>query len=126
VPAVVLDLLYNSFQVVGPLIALYTVAARSDRRVSVRAAVATIPVLAVTLVDETGRTLGPSLAVFPLFAAGWLLGENVRTRRAYLQGLERRPIAWSASVTRTPAGRSRRSRRASLASCMTSWPTTSA
>ncbi len=75
---------------VGVLVALYTVASRCERPVSVRAAEwVAIPITAGVIVNndaQVGRVI-PELAVF---AIAWVLGDNIRTRRAYLAELEAR------------------------------------
>jgi signal transduction histidine kinase len=75
---------------VGVLVALYTVASRCERPVSIRAAEwAALPIIAGVIVNNgphPGRVI-PELAVF---AIAWVLGDNIRTRRAYLAELEAR------------------------------------
>jgi signal transduction histidine kinase len=75
---------------VGVLVALYTVASRCERRVSIRAAEwAALPIIAAVIVNNgphPGRVI-PELAVF---AIAWVVGDNLRTRRAYLAELEAR------------------------------------
>jgi signal transduction histidine kinase len=74
----------------GPLIALYTVATMSPRRVSMVAGATTL--LGVTVGLATGRSgdLGWQAFVFPavVIAACWLVGDNLRVRRAYVAELE--------------------------------------
>jgi signal transduction histidine kinase len=89
--AILGDLLFVGFQILGPAIALYTVAAHCERRVALAAAAATalalvIPSLAGGGVDEPMFML----AEYAIFAAAWALGDNLRTRRAYLAELEAR------------------------------------
>ena len=75
---------------VGVLVALYTVASRCDRPVSIRAAEwVALPIIVAVIVSNgphAGRVI-PELAVF---AIAWVLGDNIRTRRAYLAELEAR------------------------------------
>ena len=75
---------------VGVIVALYTVAAYCDRRVSIRAAaLAALPITVAVIVNNgphTGQVI-PELAVF---AIAWVVGDNIRTRRAYLAELEAR------------------------------------
>jgi signal transduction histidine kinase len=75
---------------VGVIVALYTVAAYCERRVSIRAAaLAALPITVAVIVNNgphTGQVI-PELAVF---AIAWVLGDNIRTRRAYLAELEAR------------------------------------
>jgi signal transduction histidine kinase len=89
--AILGDLLFVGFQIPGPAIALYTVAAHCERRVAVAAAVGTalalvVPSLAGGGLDEPTFVA----AVYAVFAAAWALGDNLRTRRAYLAELEAR------------------------------------
>jgi signal transduction histidine kinase len=89
--AILGDLLFVGFQIPGPAIALYTVAGHCERRVGVAAAGATalalvVPAIAGGGVDEPVFVV----AVYAVFAAAWALGDNLRTRRAYLAELEAR------------------------------------
>ncbi len=92
------------FLVVGPLsgpgaglavaVALYTLASRMGRQVSLR--IATVSALVYALVLLVGVAAGRDNSAISLFgvtavvAGSWSLGENVRTRRAYLAQLEER------------------------------------
>jgi len=89
--AVAGDLLFVGLQIPGPAIALYTVAAHCERRVSVAAAAVTAAVLVIPAVAGGGVS-EPSFiaAMYAVFAAAWALGDNLRTRRAYLAELEAR------------------------------------
>ena len=74
----------------GVIVALYTVASRCDRPVSIRAAEwAALPIL-VGVVVNSGPHLGHIIPEFTVFAIAWVLGDNIRTRRAYLAELEAR------------------------------------
>jgi signal transduction histidine kinase len=86
--ALTLQLLYDSFQIAGALVALYSVAAHVGRPNSVRAAAATA--VAVVVAATSARDPVFAVVVSALFATAWLLGDNVRTRRAYLRELEQR------------------------------------
>jgi signal transduction histidine kinase len=74
----------------GVIVALYTVAAYCERRVSIRAAaLAALPITVAVIVNNrphAGQVI-PELAVF---AIAWVVGDNIRTRRAYLSELEAR------------------------------------
>jgi signal transduction histidine kinase len=74
----------------GVIVALYTVASRCERPVSIRAAEwVALPItvgVAVSSEGHVGRVI-PELA---LFAIAWVVGDNIRTRRAYLAELEAR------------------------------------
>jgi signal transduction histidine kinase len=74
----------------GVIVALYTVASRCERPVSIRAAEwAALPITVGVIVDSGPHPerIIPKLA---LFAIAWVIGDNVRTRRAYLAELEAR------------------------------------
>jgi signal transduction histidine kinase len=77
----------------GPLMALYTVATISPRPVSLAAGVATL--IGVTIgVAVSGPHLGWQSFVFPavVVAACWLVGDNLRVRRAYVAELEAKAL----------------------------------
>jgi len=75
---------------VGVLIALYTVASRCERRVSIRAAEwVALPLTAGVFVN-TGARPGRTIPELAVFAIAWVIGDNIRTRRAYLAELEAR------------------------------------
>jgi signal transduction histidine kinase len=78
----------------GVAIALYTVASRVERRISLRLAilVASVNALILLLSILLGRPYSWSaLFITTAFVfASWSLGDNIRTRRAYLAGLEER------------------------------------
>ena len=75
---------------VGVLIALYTVASRCERAVSIRAAEwVALPITLGVLVNN-GFHLGRVIPELAVFAIAWVIGDNIRTRRAYLAQLEER------------------------------------
>lgn len=75
---------------VGVLVALYTVASRCERPVSIRAAKwVALPITAGVIVS-TGGHVGRAIPELAVFAIAWVLGDNIRTRRAYLAELEAR------------------------------------
>jgi signal transduction histidine kinase len=75
---------------VGVLVALYTVASRCERPVSIRAAEwAALPIV-VAVVANNGVHAGRVIPELAVFAIAWVLGDNIRTRRAYLAELEAR------------------------------------
>jgi signal transduction histidine kinase len=78
---------------VGPLIALYTVSSLCSRRWSIAAGVVSwLGVVSVTLARD--RPVGLShrelVAPLALITATWLIGDNLRVRRAYVAQLEER------------------------------------
>lgn len=86
--------LYVGFSGLGEAVALYTVASSSDRRTSLGTAglVALINALLLLIgvvrgAPGSGSTL---FALTVLVVGSWSLGDNVRTRRAYLAQLEER------------------------------------
>jgi signal transduction histidine kinase len=75
---------------VGVLVALYTVASRCERRVSIRAAEWVALPIAVAVGVNNGSHFGRVIPELAVFAIAWVLGDNIRTRRAYLAELEAR------------------------------------
>lgn len=72
-------------------LALYTVASHTERRVALRAGVVTLVTLVVLLLARDGFDAKESVAHLIIFAsATWILGDNVRTKRAYYRELEER------------------------------------
>ncbi len=80
----------------GPIIgvvvfAIYSVAAVSPRRTSLRAAGIVIAAILVgELLFAGGPAWGGMVSTPPVVLVGWLAGENTRTRRAYLDGVAER------------------------------------
>src|SRR5262249_36189480 len=78
------------------LLAFYSVGAHAPRRPAVIAGVAGLLVLAIPVVNHIDWTpfgwndLALLVGRLAPLAAAWLLGENLRTRRAYMHGLEER------------------------------------
>ncbi|HSC02690.1 MAG TPA: sensor histidine kinase [Solirubrobacteraceae bacterium] len=75
---------------VGVLVALYTVASRCERPVSIRAAEWVALPIAVGVTVSSGGHPGRVIPELAVFAIAWVLGDNIRTRRAYLAELEAR------------------------------------
>jgi signal transduction histidine kinase len=76
---------------VGVLICLYSVAAHCDRRRSIIGAVyTTIGTLVVFFTARWGVNPGNIVSNVVIFATAWILGDNLRNRRAYLASLEDR------------------------------------
>jgi signal transduction histidine kinase len=97
--ALALDIFFQSFYLPGALVALYTVAAHVGRPGSLRVAAVTAVALAGILLDDSGwneeafrqwEDAAGVATAYAVFGAAWLLGDNVRTRRAYLRALEER------------------------------------
>jgi signal transduction histidine kinase len=74
----------------GVIVALYTVAARCERPVSLRAAGWAALPITVGVIVNTGPNVGRIIPKLALFAIAWVIGDNIRTRRAYLAELEAR------------------------------------
>ena len=76
------DVLYGSSQFVAPLVAVYSVAAHRGRPVSVYAGAATAVAMTVLFLDESDHGNLEIAGLYGMFTAAWLLGDNLRTRRA--------------------------------------------
>jgi signal transduction histidine kinase len=75
----------------GALVALYTVAAHCERTQAFVAAGLTALGLAVVLVTSRAEVTVATIASNGIiFATAWLVGDNVRTRRAYVASLQER------------------------------------
>jgi signal transduction histidine kinase len=84
---------YDNAGGMGPLFALYTVAAHTERAVSVAGLGFTAVGILATIVLEVERfdiRLPNIVASYLAFATVWLIGDNLRTRRAYLAQLDER------------------------------------
>jgi signal transduction histidine kinase len=88
--AVISDLIGGPFQFIGALVGLYTVAAYLGRPTSIYAAAAAGIATVVTSIGDSGTPMAQVSAILAVFAGSWLLGDNIRTRRAYLRELEDR------------------------------------
>jgi signal transduction histidine kinase len=75
---------------VGVIVALYTVGAYCERRVSIRAAGLVALAITVGLIVNNGPHAGRVIPELAVFAIAWVIGDNIRTRRAYLSELEAR------------------------------------
>jgi signal transduction histidine kinase len=93
VAAVAGDLLFGGLLLVGPVIALYTVARHHDRRVSLTAAAVTAVGLAVPVVSRAAESPMFAIAIAVAVAAAWAIGDNVRRRHAYLTRVQAREAA---------------------------------
>jgi signal transduction histidine kinase len=72
----------------GVVVSLYTVATRCDRPIAVRAGIVTAATLPWALLAAAGSEIDAVLLPLGVTAGAWLLGDSVRTRRAYLAELE--------------------------------------
>jgi signal transduction histidine kinase len=87
---VISDLIGGPFQFAGALVGLYTVATYVGRPRSIYTATAAGVAAVVTAVGDSGTAMAQVVAILAVFAGAWLLGDNIRTRRAYLRELEDR------------------------------------
>jgi signal transduction histidine kinase len=76
--------------VFAPLIALYTVAVTTERRLSIAAAIVSLVGVLVAVAAESPTRSSWTKFLFPIVvvAACWLIGDNLRVRRAYVAELE--------------------------------------
>ncbi len=79
----------------GCLIALYSVAAHTERPVALRAGAASVAVmlgvlLAGMLIDQPEVTVDTVIGNLAVFIGAWVLGDSLRTRRAYVAEVEER------------------------------------
>jgi len=95
--AVVLSASVATQYVVGALppfalgLAVYTVASHTERRTAVWAGLVGLVALLASLIPRTGLNGGESVVHVVVFVtAAWILGDNVRTKRAYYRELEER------------------------------------
>jgi signal transduction histidine kinase len=72
----------------GVVVSLYTVAVSCERAVSKRAALVTGVTLPLPLLVAADFEVDSALLPLGLTAGAWMLGDNLRTRRAYLGELE--------------------------------------
>jgi signal transduction histidine kinase len=76
---------------IGGAAIVYSVAATTSRRTSLKAAAAVIGAAVLgAMVAEGGPAWGVVLSSPPVVLVGWLAGENTRTRRAYAEDLVER------------------------------------
>jgi signal transduction histidine kinase len=72
-------------------LAVYTVASHTERRIALPAGVVTFALLSLSLIPRASWNGGESvLHVIVFAAAAWILGDNLRTKRAYYRELEER------------------------------------
>ena len=82
---------------IGVLIALYTVAAGTDRRTALVSAAVTAIGIALALAGsalvgglDVKDVVVTAVANYVIYATAWILGDNIRVRRAYTKALEAR------------------------------------
>jgi signal transduction histidine kinase len=86
-----IDLLTSDFFPGGMIVALYTIAAHAERKAALRAVAATAVVAAFLIVHDEAYNFGV-VVVLALLAVAWAVGDNMRTKRAYLRALEERAV----------------------------------
>ncbi len=74
----------------GVIVALYTVASIYERPIAARAGAWVALPITVGVIVNTGVHPGRAISKLALFAIAWVIGDNLRTRRAYLAELEAR------------------------------------
>jgi signal transduction histidine kinase len=77
---------------IGTLIALYSVAAHGNRKIAVEALIGTAIGLSISVLmtDLGDLTLQVLVSNYIVFGTAWVIGDNIRTRRAYTLELEAR------------------------------------
>jgi signal transduction histidine kinase len=80
---------YGSYWPLGVMVALYSVAAERERRVVLVCCGGALVALAIPIAVASDWRPLTLLRLVPL-AAAWILGDSVRTRRAYLRAVEER------------------------------------
>ena len=92
VAAVIGAVAYDSYWPAGAVVVFYTVAAHLERRVAlIFGSTALVALgLAIASVGSSGWQSTLTLLRLAPFAGAWILGDNLRTRRAYLRALEER------------------------------------
>ena len=79
--ALAADVAHDSFPFIGPLVAVYSVGAHVGRPASLIAAGATAAALPLLLLGDSDLGVWEIVAIYGVFAAAWLLGDNLRSRR---------------------------------------------
>lgn len=90
VAGVVAGAVANEFLGLAQLVALYTLAVSVERRLALQVGV--VALIALALPTFRAEQYEPAPFIFRLigFAAAWILGDSIRTRRAYVRELEAR------------------------------------
>jgi signal transduction histidine kinase len=74
----------------GALVTVYTVVSLSDRRTSIVVGVVTALAIGVSILASRDTAFVTVALVFVVFGTAWILGDSVRTHRAYAAELEER------------------------------------
>ena len=91
--ALAADVGYDSFPFPGPLVAVYSVGAHVGRPASLYAAGATAAALPLLMLGDSNLGVWELVAILAGFAAAWLLGDNLRSRRERRQANVQRTAA---------------------------------
>ena len=91
--ALAADVAYDSFPFPGPIVAVYSVGAHVGRPASLYAAGATAAALPLLLLGDSDLGVWELVAILAGFAAAWLLGDNLRSRRDRKQANVQRTAA---------------------------------
>ena len=75
-----------------PALAFYSVAAHANRRTALLAGIVGLVALITPVLYETDYGFVPFVFHLLVFPAAWVLGDNVRTRRAYYSALEEKAL----------------------------------
>ena len=80
----------HSLNPLPPFLAFYSIAAHAPRRTALVAGGLGLVALIAPVLYETDYGFAPFVFHVLVFPAAWVLGDNLRTRRAYLEALEER------------------------------------
>jgi signal transduction histidine kinase len=80
----------HSLNPLPPFLAFYSLAAHASRRTALLAGAAGLAALVAPVLYETNYGFAPFAFHLLVFPAAWVLGDNLRTRRAYYAALEER------------------------------------
>jgi len=80
----------HSLNPLPPFLAFYSIAAHANRRTALVAGCVGLVALIAPVLNETDYGFAPFVFHVLVFPAAWVLGDNLRTRRAYYAALEER------------------------------------
>jgi signal transduction histidine kinase len=80
----------HSLNPLPPFLAFYSLALYTNRRIGLLAGAVGLAALIAPVLYETDYGFAPFVFHVLVFPAGWVLGDSLRTRRAYLAALEER------------------------------------
>jgi signal transduction histidine kinase len=82
----------HSLNPLPPFVAFYSLAAHVNRRTALLAGIVGLAALIVPVLYEADYGFAPFVFHLLVFPAAWVLGDNVRTRRAYYSALEEKAV----------------------------------